>query len=82
MLIFPQRFQVKNEDWVNTVAEYRLNEGCFDLNLPNKLIGDFCVENNILCLDPTAAMKSAQIDGKKSLYARKATCTRTQKAIE
>jgi hypothetical protein len=68
VLIFPQRFQVKNEDRLNTVAEYRLKESCFDLNIPNKLIVDFCEKNDIMFIDPTEAMRTAQTDPHKSLY--------------
>ena len=68
IVIFPQRFQVQKEDWTRTVMDYGLNESCFDLNLPNKLIADFCAENNVVCIDPTPAMVGAHGISQKSLY--------------
>lgn len=68
IVIFSQRYQVQEEDWSATVADYRLNESCFDLNLPNKLIADFCVKNDILCIDPTQAMAAAHGLSHESLY--------------
>ena len=68
MVIFPQRFQVQKEDWTRTVVEYGLNESCFDLNLPNRLIADFCAENDLVCIDPTPTMVGAHSISRKSLY--------------
>jgi hypothetical protein len=68
VVIFPQRFQVQEEDWTCTVADYRLNEACFDLNLPNRLIADFCIQNDIVCIDPTQAMIAAHRLSGRSLY--------------
>lgn len=68
VVIFPQRFQVQEADWTYTAADYRLNEACFDLGLPNKVILDFCARNNIVCLDPTQAMVAARNTSGKSLY--------------
>jgi hypothetical protein len=68
VVIFPQRFQVQEEDWTCAVADYRLNEACFDLNLPNRLITDFCVQNDIVCIDPTPAMIAAHRISGRSFY--------------
>jgi len=68
VVILPQRFQVQEEDWTCTVADYRLNEGCFDLSLPNRLITDFCIQNDIVCIDPTQAMIAAHRISRRSLY--------------
>ena len=68
IVVFPQRFQVQTEDWTFTVADYRLNESCFDLNLPNRMIADFCLQNEIACIDPTPAMVAARRTSQKSLY--------------
>jgi len=68
VLVFPQRFQVQKEDWTCSVADYRLNEACFDLNLPNGLIADFCAQNDIVCIDPTQAMVAAHSISHRSLY--------------
>ena len=68
IVIFSQRFQVQQEDWECTVADYRLKEECFDLDRPNKLISDFCIQNGIVCIDPTQDMvKSHGVSG-QSLY--------------
>ena len=68
VVVFAQRFQVQNEDWSSTVADYHLNESCFDLNLPNRLVADFCVKNAIVCIDPTTSMAAAHGVSSDSLY--------------
>jgi len=68
VVLFPQRFQVQPDDWTRTVAEYRLNEACFDLTLPNRLISDFCLQNDIVCIDPTATMLNAHRLSAQNLY--------------
>ena len=68
LVVFPQRFQVQREDWTYTVADYRLNEACFDLDLPNRLIADFCAQNKILCIDTTNAMVAVHSNSQTSLY--------------
>ena len=68
VVVFPQRFQTQEGDWTYTVEDYRLNEACFDLNQPNKLIADFCVKNDIICIDPTPALIAAHRKAGKSLY--------------
>jgi hypothetical protein len=54
--IFPQRFQVQPRDWQMVVAEYGLEESCFDLMAPNRRILSFCEERSITVIDPTRAM--------------------------
>lgn len=68
IVIFPQRFQVQKEDWTCTVSDYRLNETCFDLNLPNRLIADFCAQNDMVCIDTTTAMIAAHKISAENLY--------------
>ena len=68
VVVFPQRFQVQAADWTFTVAEYRLNRDCFDLTLPNRMIADFCAQNEITCIDTTPAMVAARTASEKSLY--------------
>lgn len=68
IVIFSQRFQVQEEDWSATIADYRLNESCFDLNLPNRMIADFCVKNDIFCIDPTQGMAAAHRMSHRSLF--------------
>jgi len=67
-VIFPQRFQVQREDWECTVSDYRLNKACFDLTKPNKLLTNFCAQNGILCIDPTAALAAAYAEKQESLF--------------
>ncbi len=65
-IIFPQRFQIHDEDWAAAVTEYMLKPECFDLSLPNRRIKEFCSKNNMTCLDPTESMrKTAQSNGEK-----------------
>jgi hypothetical protein len=68
VVIYPQRFQVQKDDWTFTVADYGLNEACFDLNLPNKLLADFCAQNEIVCIDPAPAILAAHNTSSRNLY--------------
>ena len=68
VVIFPQRFQVQQDDWALTVADYGLNESCFDLNLPNRLFADFCAQNDIVCIDPAQAIAAAHNTSSRNLY--------------
>ena len=68
VVIFPQRFQVQRDDLTLTVAEYGLNESCIDLNLPNKLLADFCAQNEIVCIDPAPAIAAAHNTSSRNLY--------------
>ncbi len=51
-VIFPQRYQVREIDWLETKRVYRLKEECFDLHRPNDLIMSFCAQIGINCIDP------------------------------
>lgn len=68
VVIFPQRFQVQDQDWSRTLEVYGLHEACFDRELPNRRIMDFCKINKINCLDPTRQMKKLYETGGKGLY--------------
>jgi hypothetical protein len=68
VVIFPQRFQVQDQDWDKTVEVYGLHEECFDRALPNRQIADICRQNHINCLDPTQQMRAAYEGSHKSLY--------------
>jgi hypothetical protein len=68
IVLFPQRFQIQDEDWVATRKDYRLTEECFDLMKPNRLIMEFCNKNGIFCIDPTNKMKGIYKTKRKSLY--------------
>ncbi|MEJ2071415.1 MAG: hypothetical protein P8X58_13600 [Syntrophobacterales bacterium] len=54
--IFPQRYQVQPEDWLRAVQEYGLKASRFNLMGPNQKIVAFCRQQNIICLDATAAL--------------------------
>lgn len=56
VVLFPQRFQVEPGGWEMTRKAYGLHERCFDLMLPNKIIGEFAKRNGIPLIDPTEAM--------------------------
>jgi len=66
--LFPQRYQVQPQDWDRAAAEYGLNKSRFDLMAPNRRIGDFCREQGIRCLDPTAAMARRYAQTRQNLY--------------
>ncbi|MDD4899617.1 MAG: hypothetical protein PHT31_07455 [Candidatus Omnitrophica bacterium] len=68
VVLFPQRFQVQQEDWDATVLYYGLKREAFDLDKPNKLIMDFCKKENIDCIDPTLEMAAFYKAEKKNLY--------------
>jgi hypothetical protein len=66
--IFPQRYQIQPEDWVNTVDEYGLNPSRFDLMAPDRKIAAFCRQHRIRCFDPTAAMARRYAETKQPMY--------------
>lgn len=68
VVVFPQRFQMQKEDWALTIEDYGLNEACFDLNLPNRLLADFCAQNDIVCIDPAPAIAAAHNTSSRNLY--------------
>lgn len=68
VVLFPQRFQVQDEDWRATVKGYGLNAAAFDLEAPGRRIGAFCAANGIPCLDLAGPLRSARAAGGKSLY--------------
>ena len=68
VVIFPQRFQVQDQDWDKTIEVYGLRDECFDRELPNRQIVNFCRQNDIDCLDPTPRMQAAYEGSGKSLY--------------
>ena len=68
VVIFPQRFQVQDQDWDKTIEVYGLRDDCFDRELPNRQILNFCRQNDIDCLDPTPRMQAAYEGSRKSLY--------------
>lgn len=66
--IFPQRYQVQPEDWVQAANEYGLKESKFNLMGPNQKIAAFCREHGIICIDPTTAMAQRYARTGKPLY--------------
>ena len=56
--LFPQRFQVSEADWRNTIHDYGLNRDKFDTALPNQRILRYCKELQIDCLDLTDPLGS------------------------
>jgi hypothetical protein len=68
IIIFPQRFQVQKEDWIATKRDYHLKDECFDLMKPNNEILNFCMKNDIICIDPTTDMSNIYNKLHKSLY--------------
>lgn len=68
IILFPQRFQVQKEDWIATKRDYHLKDKCFDLMKPNNEILNFCIKNDIMCIDPTKDMSNTYNNLHKSLY--------------
>ncbi len=68
VMLFPQRFQVRAEDWDATVATYGLRPSCFDLAAPNRRILNFCRERGLRCLDPTNEMAAMSLRWGLGLY--------------
>jgi hypothetical protein len=66
--IFPQRYQVQPQDWINAVADYGLQASRFNLMAPNEKIDAFCREHGLVCIDPTAAMARWYADHRKPMY--------------
>jgi hypothetical protein len=66
--LFPQRYQVQPEDWARAVKEYGLKASRYNLLAPNHIIGAFCRDHGIICIDPTAAMASWYSNNQKPLY--------------
>lgn len=55
--VFPQRYQVQPADWIAAQAAYGLDNGAFDLDRPNTLLAEYCLERRLNCVDPTEAMR-------------------------
>lgn len=68
VVLFPQRFQVQDEDWRATVKGYGLNAAAFDLDGPNRRLSAFCAANSIDCLDLADPLRDARKRGGRSLY--------------
>jgi hypothetical protein len=66
--IFPQRYQVQPQDWINAVADYGLQASRFNLMAPNEKIDAFCREHGIVCIDPTAAMARWYAEHRRPMY--------------
>jgi len=79
VLLFPQRFQVQEEDWEATKIYYSLKKEAFDLNLPNKLIKGFCKKVKISCIDATKFMKNAHNKKGVNMYCSKSDMHWNQK---
>ncbi len=57
VVLFPQRFQVRAEDWEATVEQYGLDPAHFDLEYPNRRILADCDRNGITCFDTLPLLK-------------------------
>ena len=68
VVIFPQRFQVQDQDWGKTLEIYGLRQECFDVEIPNRRILEFCEKNQIRCLDPTRQMRRSYEKEQRSFY--------------
>lgn len=68
VVVFPQRFQVQDEDWHATVAGYGLDAAAFDLEAPGRRIAAFCAANGIPFLDLAGPLRGARRGGRPGLY--------------
>ncbi len=68
VVLFPQRFQVQEEDWAATVRAYGLRAAAFDLDGPNRRLSAYCAANSIACLDLAGPLRDARTRGGRSLY--------------
>lgn len=59
VLLAPQPYQVQPVDWQLALDTYGLRADAFDLDLPQRTIGEACRAQRILCVDPTARMRAA-----------------------
>jgi hypothetical protein len=66
--LLPQRFQLQERDWRQTVVKYGLKGSSFDVEQPNRRILEFCRANGIDCINPTAAMRDTFRRDGRSLY--------------
>jgi len=66
VVLHPQRFQVVDADWAVIRDAWCLDDADFDLDSYNTLIGAFCAERGILCLDLLDAFRAASRD--RGLY--------------
>ena len=51
LVLFPQRHQVQSGDWEAMASYWNLDRGDFDMEAPNRIIGGYCRENDIECVD-------------------------------
>lgn len=68
VVLFPQRFQVQEEDWAASVRAYGLRAAAFDLDGPSRRLSTFCAANSIACLDLAGPLREARRRGGRSLY--------------
>jgi hypothetical protein len=55
--LLPQRFQVRQREWSATLWHYALDAGAFDVDRPNRLIRDACVQRGLVCVDLLPAFR-------------------------
>ncbi len=51
IIYIPERFQVYKQQWEQVKEQWELNDNSYDISAPNKILSDFCKENNIPFLD-------------------------------
>ncbi|MCE7993719.1 MAG: hypothetical protein HEP71_17165 [Roseivirga sp.] len=56
--LFPQRYQVNQLDLEKTIDAYNLKEEVFDWNQPNTILGEFCRQKDLNCMDLLTEMKN------------------------
>ena len=67
-VLFPQRFQVTEEEWDRTVDLYSLNPDHFDIEYPNRRIMERCGTEGMVCIDLLPAFRTAAKQEPGDLY--------------
>lgn len=67
-VLIPQRFQISERDWELACEFYAIDPAHFDLELPNRVIGEACAENGVACLDLKGAFLKRAAESDESLF--------------
>ena len=59
IVALPTQYQVHEELWTHYFSTFGINPDLYDLNKPQKMLKDFCEQNQIEYIDVLPAMRSA-----------------------
>ncbi len=66
--LFPQRYQINDADWEQTVKDYDLNKQTFNLNMLNRNVTNTCMKLGLPCHDLTMSLQDYFKTNKTNLY--------------